>query len=1554
MDGKGIKVRFEADESPVRSALTRVEKSVKAIAKDLKEVDKLLELDPDNIKLLETKQDQLASAVERTTKNLKAMSDANEDMTKGYQKWQQNQQAIEDNAKAIKEMSAQLDAAKSAMKAMQDAGGADIKFTEEYANAVSTVESLTKALSKLEKEQEQLKMADPNAIPVDVYQRYIRDTESLRINLKQLEQQQTEVASAIQAGGMAAQKAAAEEQERLRIEQQSKAVEEEKAQAAAEAARIAEEQAKAEEERKRATERAAEADRQAKKASEDYKGALDRLKTAANNVKNDIKTMFTVVTTGIAAIGSAVATGTAAATKVGMEFTKSMSNVKALSGATTSELEALRDAASDAGANTSKTASEAADALGMMALAGWDTTQMLDGLMPILRASEAGAMDLATCSDLVTDSMSAMGIAVSDLQHYLDVCAKTQSNANTSMEELLQAYVTCGGTLKNLNVPLEESAALLGTLANRGIKGSEAGTALNSILINLIGANKNASSAMKEMGLSAFDAEGHFIGLEETLKLVRDKLAEYGDDTEKITQLEAKLGGKTQLDTLQALLSGVSEEYDSLNSKIIDCNGALETTAQVMQDNLSGDLTTLQSALEGVENTIFNSLEEPFRNAAQNVTQELRDLNAACSDGELAEAISKIANAVSNFISEAAAFVADEAFPTLIKWLEWIADHSDLVIAAIKGMGAAWGAWKIGQYASHLQELVKAIQLVQSASAASTAAQTALAASGTAAAASEDALAVSGAAATASQEALAAATKMATSAQLLLIAALGAVAIALASYVAKGFDEAAEMMDKATFSAKSLSDKIQDETDVLRENREALEDLKKSQEEKIAADEAEINNIERLWKELQTYVDENGNVISNNERANEIIELLNRNYDMNIGYIDGQIQGYQNLAGSMDDYLAKLRLESRIRNGQGAYDEAVAQYDDLIKKRDELMAQEESARQLWEKQAKAGDVEAANLTGNARAALQKQIAEVEADIANCEDIMGEFEGLYASSIETAAENAADSASGAADDLGDALEDTTEVLKEAWEQAEHDYAIGTIKTEEELYDKLNKIWNEYGDSSNKDHWRYYENLKKHDKDYAENLKKQTEQEIKGSIEEQIAAVKERQELENEYTKEMMYNDMEEIISGLDKESELYKKYNSEILKGRKALADEGAKTIADGLKADVTSVENSIKTVVSDYQNSLKNLLSQRDTYFNKLFDTSSFAARSKQTDENGNEADVLTLADPKEAFNKLLEYEKAYEELKAKNVSENVLNWIDSLDQATAQDTMDILNHMSADQLKSYSSSFDQYKAQAEKMADSKYAKQIEDLNTGFVQKVDDLLATLPGKAEVDGENTVAGFIQGLESKGNDLSAAASDFANKFIDQVKKDLDINSPSGEGEDLGEYTGEGFIKGVDKSADDIGDAVNNFTNAFITKLAEKDPEIRAAMEDVFTGNLTAVLTNMETLADASLNRIATALSGKLPELPDVTQLSLPSIEAVSNASGSSTSDMTNLTDNMNSLIAVVQELASKVDNLTINLQLAIDGELVADTDRIVALIAKKFNNLSIQTGKQVFSY
>lgn len=1567
MEGKGIKIRFEADETPIRSALVRVEKSVKSIAKDLKEVDKLLELDPDNINLLTQKQEQLNTAIVHTTKNLQAMENANGDMTKGYQKWQENQKAIEQNAVSIKKMTEELNSAQAAMQAMEKTGGKDVKLTEGYASAAKKVEDLTKSLAELEKEQGRLSAADPQAIPVEVYQKYQRDVEALRINLKQLEQQQTEVTSAISAGGLAAQKLAAQEQERMRVEQQAAAEEAEKAKAAEEAARAAEEQAKAEEERKAATERAAAADKQAKKASEDYKGALDKLKTAANNVKNDIQGMATAVATGITAIGGAVAAGTTAVTKTGMEFTKSMSNVQALSGATADELKSLRDAASDAGANTSKTASEAADALGFMALAGWDSKQMLEGLMPVLRASEAGAMDLATCSDLVTDSMSAMGIAVGDLQHYLDVCAKTQSSANTSMEELLEAYVDCGGILSQLNVPLETSATLLGTLANRGIKGSEAGKSLNAILVNLIGANKNAASAMKDMGVSAFDAQGRFIGLDETLRLVKSKLDEYGDDTERITQLEAKLGGKTQFDTLMALLSGVSTEYDSLNGKIQNCNGSLEATAKTMQDNLSGDITSLKSALEGVENTIFSSLEAPFRDAAQNVTKELRDLNAACSEGELADSLKRSAEALSGFISKMAAFAADTAFPTLIKWLEWVANHADAIISAIKGMGAAWASWKIMQYATHLQELVSAINLVKTASAASAAAQ--------------NALAVSGASAAASEEALAAAAKTMASAQMLGYAAIIAVTAALASFIAKQIDAASENL--------SQKNQLDETTQAIYDQANAYAAAQKAMKEQTDEVDSNAAKTKELWESLKGLVDEEGRAKGSTEKLEIAVANLNRHAGTNIEVVNGQIQGYKDLAASMDDVLERSRRDAKMSYMQDNYDEAIFNLDETTAKYEQALEEKKAAYEDYNKKITAlreaeargysEDKPYVQLLEEAEAAGDR-LSEVEIQYASLASLKDQYEKtkeeyeklltepLPSEVVDNPAKVAAEAE---AKRLQEEARKNAELVKlgvkQTWEELEtsladldSELAIKNV-SEDDFWAERRKLLEDSQYKESADWWKYYDEVTEHYEKLSETeqkaqeaANKEQQETLKNSIEDQISLVKEKQELDNNYTKEMMYNDMEIIISGLDKESELYKKYNSEILKGRKALADEGAKTIKDGFKEEISEAENSIKSLVSEYQNSLKQLMSDRDTYFNKLFDTSSFTSRSKQKDANGDEADIFSLSDPEEAYKKLVDYEKAVEKLKAKGVSENVMSWIDTLDAATAQDTIDVLNHMTDSSLKTYSDSFDKYKAKAEQMADNKYAPQIDELNKGFIEKVDALIAELPAKAEVDGENTVAGYINGLKSKESDLSAAVTEFTDSIINKIKENLDIHSPSGAAEDLGDYTAKGYIKGL--SSEDMSDAVDNFTSSFLTKLAQKDPAIREAMENTFAGNMAAALGNMESLADVSLNNIASLLSGKIPALPDITKMSLPSYDAVSSAAGSSDlSVIAAKLDKLDTIISLIQSITVlSANGQKIKLELELNGRLTADMNSFVAVIAQKFNNLSIQTSKKVFSY
>lgn len=240
--------------------------------------------------------------------------------------------------------------------------------------------------------------------------------------------------------------------------------------------------------------------------------------------------------------GAAISAVGVASVNVGREFEAQMSSTAATAGATEEEYAKLEAAAMEMGRSTSKTATESAAALEYMALAGWSVANSIKGLPSVLRLSEATGLDLARTSDLVTDSMSACGVSVDNLAGYLDICAAANNKSNQTAEQLMEAYLGVGGVMTNLNVPLTESATALDVLANRGIKGSEAGNALNAIMANLTTGTGQAGDMMEKLGISAFDSEGNFIGLTETLQTLNTALS--GCTEEERNAALAAIGGK--------------------------------------------------------------------------------------------------------------------------------------------------------------------------------------------------------------------------------------------------------------------------------------------------------------------------------------------------------------------------------------------------------------------------------------------------------------------------------------------------------------------------------------------------------------------------------------------------------------------------------------------------------------------------------------------------------------------------------------------------------------------------------------------------------------------------------------------------------------------------------------------------------------------------------------------------------------------------------------------------------------------------------------------------
>nr|DAT88614.1 MAG TPA: minor tail protein [Caudoviricetes sp.] len=364
------------------------------------------------------------------------------------------------------------------------------------------------------------------------------------------------------------------------------------------------------------------------------------------------------VGTAVGAATAAVGGLAAAAIKVGSGFESSMSQVAATMGITTDEIangsadfELLSQAAKDAGATTAFSASQAAEALNYLALAGYDAQTAADALPAVLNLAAAGGMDLAYASDLATDAMAALGIEASNenLTKFGDQMAKTASKANTSVAQLGEAILTVGGTAKSLAGGTVELNAALGVLANRGIKGAEGGTALRNVILSLSAPTDKAADAMNSLGLNVYDAAGNMRPLNEVFKDLNNSMANMTEGEK--TKVLSEIFNKVDLKSAQALLAGCGDEFDNLADAIANSGGAMQDMADTQLDNLQGDITILQSGLEGLGIAAYESMNGPLRESVQLATSMVGEISDAFSEGGITAAVGAVGDALAQMVS---------------------------------------------------------------------------------------------------------------------------------------------------------------------------------------------------------------------------------------------------------------------------------------------------------------------------------------------------------------------------------------------------------------------------------------------------------------------------------------------------------------------------------------------------------------------------------------------------------------------------------------------------------------------------------------------------------------------------------------------------------------------------------------------------------------------------------------------------------------------------------------------------------------------------------------
>lgn len=327
-------------------------------------------------------------------------------------------------------------------------------------------------------------------------------------------------------------------------------------------------------------------------------------------------TLTKTVTTPIVGIGTA-------AVKTLADFDSSMSKVSAISGATGSDLEALRKKAREMGATTKFTAKESADAFTYMAMAGWKTKDMLDGIDGIMALSAADGLDLATTSDIVTDALTAFGLSASDSSHFADVLAKASSSANTNVSMLGESFKYVAPVAGSLGYSVEDTAVALGLMANQSIKASQAGTSLRGALSRMINPTKESSAVMREYGISMFNADGSAKTLREVMQNLRDVfgdndiniqnadgslktyeelMQEASKGTASLTDKQKLLAlstifGTESLSSMLAIINTSEQDYDTLTESIYNAEGAAQKMADIQLDNFYGQVELLKSEL---------------------------------------------------------------------------------------------------------------------------------------------------------------------------------------------------------------------------------------------------------------------------------------------------------------------------------------------------------------------------------------------------------------------------------------------------------------------------------------------------------------------------------------------------------------------------------------------------------------------------------------------------------------------------------------------------------------------------------------------------------------------------------------------------------------------------------------------------------------------------------------------------------------------------------------------------------------------------------------------
>ena len=833
---KGLTIQIGADTLGLDKALSSIETASRKATSELKEIERAISKVPDSAELWKQKQELLNTALDKSKEKVKLLEASQKNMQDRLRDGDIDRQAYDKFKDKLTKSREALEKLKDKQTEMQEKlgrgeidQGAYDKFMQKVEKAETEVRKLEAAEHSME---ENLRLGN---ISEEQYRAFQRELETARADCDRLSGQLIDTSQQINRLGDGSSNAADDVDE----------------------------------------------------LGDELTETGDQARnTAENGISAMTVALGNLVSDGIKLAADKLKDFTEDVVRTGSTFEAAMSSVGAISGATASEMEILTAKAEEMGASTKYTAAESAQAFQYMAMAGWKAEDMVSGIDGVLSLAAASGEELGTTSDIVTDAMTAFGLSADQAGHFADVLAAASSNANTNVSMMGETFKYVAPVAGAMNYSIEDMAEMIGTMANSGIKATNSGTALRSIITRLstdAGATAKKLGALgtltEKLGVQFYEADGSARDFGDVIAETREKWK--GLSYEQQTSYGKTIAGTNALSGWLALMNAAPADVDKLTTAIENCDGAATDMSTTMIDNLSGDMTILGSAVDGMKIKLSKSLTPALRNTVKYATDQIPNIQKKL------EPLFKIGVEIFS--------TAIEKLPKIISLVEKFAAVFISYRILNRAMLLGDAVNKIGVALKTGTSIMQALNITMAANPA--------------------------------------------------VAVTAAVVGLTAAYVALNRAQEDELSIE-----EQVNEQFLEQTNAVNDTREAMNQLKDDYNNRAADTRKEFDRVEELWKELDKLTDANGRVKkADEERVKYILGELNSALGTEYSMTGNQIRNYQNLAAEIDNVIAKKKAEAYLDDYLALASGMAQQAAESRKQYEEADAQRSQSKAEWDK-----------------------------------------------------------------------------------------------------------------------------------------------------------------------------------------------------------------------------------------------------------------------------------------------------------------------------------------------------------------------------------------------------------------------------------------------------------------------------------------------------------------------------------------------------------------------------------------------------------------------------